>query len=170
MTPKFAHRDSFVGGPSTPRVLSQSLLTRPPRKTNRGCPTSAWSSAQSLGDGTSRARLGCRRWRTLTIQPAGLLGRAGGLVARRGASDELRTAEGEDPGRQGLEGVVVRDLAGRVRFRERSAAPLAHPDSSEAADSLGVGGPSVWTTVGGAERSTWARFSASGAREHSISQ
>jgi hypothetical protein len=42
----------------------------------------------------------------------------------------------------------------RGRFRGRSAAPLAHPDSSEAADSSGVGGPSVWTTVGGAERST----------------
>ena len=73
-------------------------------------------------------------------------------------------------GRQDLEAANMGSLGERVRFRERSATPLAHPDSSEAADSSGVDGPSVWTTVGGAERSTWARLSASGAREHSISQ
>src|SRR5688572_640835 len=49
MTPKLAHRASSVGGRCGRRFFSQCLLTRPRRRTHRGCPTSAWSSARSLG-------------------------------------------------------------------------------------------------------------------------
>jgi hypothetical protein len=73
-------------------------------------------------------------------------------------------------GETGVGGHGCAGFGGAYAFRERSAESLAQPGLLGAADSSGVGGPSVWTTVGGAERSTWARLSASGAREHSISQ